>query len=167
MRYDFCKNASKLYKSFVSNYTKIMRCMLCVEQVKTFACCAVWIFQNNWYVHIFAGTEKHHNVCKVTLSLTLFSNKLNEPFFSMLFQWNKNCNCFQVYFWRNNAQIVRNFWKLHLTKTNILVPSVNSVLLNHNTVTNVDQILLLKFDIFLIGNTHRSNTPSSKSWSGW
>ena len=46
-------------------------------------------------------------------------------------------------------------------------PSVISVLLNHNTVTNDDQILQLKCHSFLIGNTHRSNARSSDSWSGW
>ena len=99
----------------------------------------------------------------ITLPLTLLSNKLNVPFFSTLFQWDKKCNCFEVYFWRNNPKIVSKFWKSHLTshkaltRTNVPVPSVISVLLNHKTVTNVDQSLPMKWHIFLIGNTHRSN----------
>ena len=35
---------------------------------------------------LYAGTVKHHNVCKVTLPLTMVSNKLNIPFSPMLFQ---------------------------------------------------------------------------------
>ena len=46
----------------------------------------------------------------VMLPLTLVSNKLNVQFFSTLFQWDKNCNCFQVYFWKNYAKIVSIFW---------------------------------------------------------
>ena len=43
-----------------------------------------------------------------------------------------------------------------LVRTSIPTPSVNSDLLNGNTVTSVDQNLPLKcHDIFLIGNTHR------------
>ena len=98
---------------------------------------------------LYAGTVKCQNVC------------------TMLFQWEQIYNCVQVYFWKNDVKFVYKFWKSHLTRTNIPVLFVILVLLNHNTVANVDQILLLKCHIFLIGNTHRNNEQSSDSWSGW
>ena len=51
-----------------------------------------------------------------------------------------------IFFWgggKNYAKIVSKFWKSYLTRLSqepILVLSVISVLLHHNTVTNVDQI---------------------------
>ena len=68
---------------------------------------------------VLSNTLEQWNVimyADVTLPLTLVSNKLNVPFFSMLFQWDQNCNCFQVHFLRNYAKIVSKCWKSYLTR---------------------------------------------------
>ena len=76
----------------------------------------------------------------------------------MLFQWVKNCKCFQMYVWRNYAKIDGKFWKsdlTRLTKNKITVLSVISVLLNHNIVTICGLNLPLKCHIFTTSNTHK------------
>ena len=82
-------------------------------------------------------------VCKHHVSLTLVSNKLNTPFFSMLFQWVKKMELLlNVYLKRVQKWLVnfRNVTRKSLTRTNIPAMSSILVLQNHNTVTNVHQI---------------------------
>ena len=108
-------------------------------------------------IHWYSETLMYENVM---LPLTLVSNKLNVSFFSTLLQWDENCICFQMYIWRNCAQIVSKFGNHNsqdLTRTNITVQSWISVLRNHNTVTNVDQICrwsVISFPL-VTHNTHR------------
>ena len=105
----------------------------------------------------------------VTLPLTQVSNKLNVPT-SHIFQWDKNCKSFQVYFWRNCATIMTVNFKNQISQEPISVPSVSSVLPNHNTVTNVDQICHWSTVSFsLVTNTEVALLPalSFHSCSGW
>ena len=91
--------------------------------------------------HEYAGTVKRQNVWK----RTLVSHKVNVPFFYRLSQWDKNCSCFEVYFWSYCAKIVSKFLEIMsdktLTRIDNPAPSEISDLLNHNTVTSVDQII--------------------------
>ena len=90
----------------------------------------------------------------VTFPLTLVSNKLNVPFFSTLFQWDKNCNCFQMYFWRNCAKIVSKF-ENHNSQEPISQPGLKVWFYR----TTIQWQVLIKFTteapIFPIGNTYR------------
>ena len=67
-------------------------------------------------IHLICWYSDVIMCANVTLPVTLVSNKMNVPFFSTLFQWDKNCNCFQVYFGRNYAKIFSKFWKSYLTR---------------------------------------------------
>ena len=85
--------------------------------------------------HSIRCTVKRHNVCKCHVAIIWHLFQTTEgTIFLHLFQWDKKCNCFQGYFWRN--KLVSKFWKLHLTRTNIAVSSVISVLLSHNTYSD-------------------------------
>ena len=75
--------------------------------------------------------------------------------FSTLFQWDYNCNCFQMHSWRNHTKF-SVFWKSYLTRlsrTNITGTSVISVLLSSDKCWSN---LPLKCHIFLISDTHKS-----------
>ena len=101
----------------------------------------------HWNVIVYAN---------VRLPMTLVANKLNLSFYSTLCEWDKSVNSFKCIF----EETVTNcqFWKsflMGIMRTNVLGPLVNMVLLNHNTVTNVDQICCWStIIIFLIGNTY-------------
>ena len=62
---------------------------------------------------LYAGTVKRHNVCKCHVAIDTGVKQFERTIFPTLFQW--NCNCFQVYFWRNCAEIESEVWKSYLT----------------------------------------------------
>ena len=157
----------------ISDYVHVQHTLLFrIKQSKAHSCKVYQILYSThpntlvqWNVIMYAN---------VTFPLTLVSSKLNAPFFSTLFQWGKNWNCFQMYIWRNCAKIVCDFFEIvthkTLTRTNIPALSWISVLQNHNyTVTNVDQICRWSA-ISLPLVTHTENTVllawSSDSCSG-
>ena len=107
----------------------------------------------------YADTVKRHNVCKRPVAIDTGFKQTERVIFLHFFQWDKNCNCFQVCFWRNYAK----FWKSFLTRISIPFSSVISVLLRHNSATKVDQILPRNATSF----SHRRNAWSSDLWSGW
>ena len=102
---------------------------------------------------------KYYSICKYHIALV--SNKLNVPFFSMLFQWDKNCNCFQVYFW-SVLKLSVNFGN-HISQDS-QEPICNFGFTDSQYSATCWSNLPLKCCIFLMGNTRRSN---SITWSSW
>ena len=52
---------------------------------------------------------KRDNVCKRHVAMNTGVKQTESTIFSTLFQWDLNCNCFQVHFERNYAKIVSKF----------------------------------------------------------
>ena len=90
----------------------------------------------------YTGTVRWHNA-NVTVSLTLVSNKLNIPIFLYVFPMGLKWNCWKCLFEETVPNLSVNFGKHDSQDShnnNIMPLSSISVLWNHNTAANVDQI---------------------------
>ena len=103
---------------------------------------------------LYAGTVKP-NVRKRHVAIDTGVKQTERTIFLMLFQWDKNCNCFQAF-----LKVVSKFGKSYLRRLNIPMLPVISVLLNHSAVTDVDQICRWStMDFSLVTHTHRRYLP--------
>ena len=101
--------------------------------------------------------------CKSHVSTDTVQTNWTRHFFHTLFQWDKNWNCWTAfkYIFEETVPklslILEIVTHTNFTRTNIPALSWISVLRNHNTVTNVDQICRWSV-IFLPLVTHTEDT---------
>ena len=92
----------------------------------------------------YSGTVKRHNVCKRHVSNDTGSKQIERAIFPMLFQWDKKIGtAFKCILEETMPKLSLNFGNRNSQnshKNNIPALSWISVLRNHNTVKDVDQI---------------------------